>query len=225
MHAFVHLILGFKNRTFLINPVFVALRLLNMILLVVSSCVTNSELLNPHSFYLCISIGLSGPPPSLSSLTLTKTYCTRTCQPVHILALCVAVTSSSDCTLSVYTTESVSHQAQSLCPQRLTVQENPHHHCHYSSILPLSLHQPASAHKLLCLLNAASIPLTSTRIPSTNEMHISAHKMGQMQLLQMWAGSNCGSAVSCSFTAVSGLVMFLGHHAHITETKKIHISA
>lgn len=62
--------------------------------------------LHPHSFSLCISICLSRPPPFLSSPTLTKTYCTRTCQCVHIIALCVVVTSSADCTLSVYVTDS-----------------------------------------------------------------------------------------------------------------------
>lgn len=107
-----------------------------MILLVVSSCVTNSELLNPHSFYLCISMGLSGPPPFFSSLTLTKTYCTRTCQPVHIIALCVVVTSSSDCTLSVYTTESVSHQAQSYLSTETHCPRKP------PPPLPLLLHPP-----------------------------------------------------------------------------------
>lgn len=74
------------------------------------------------------------PPPSL---TLTKTYCTRTRQPVHITAPCVAVTSTPDSTLCMCMTDSVSQQVQSLCPQRITVQDRPHPHRHSSSVLPV----------------------------------------------------------------------------------------
>lgn len=53
----------------------------------------------PYSFSLSMSIHLSSPPFQLSP-TLTKIYCMRTCKPVHIMALCMAVTSSSHCALS-----------------------------------------------------------------------------------------------------------------------------
>lgn len=117
-----------------------------MILLVASPSVTDSELLNSIlTPSLCVYHSVCPTPvPFLSSLTLTKTYCSRTCQPVLIIALCVAVTS----TLSVYVTDSVSNQVQPLCPQRATVQEDLLRH--YSSIHPCL---PASAlvHKLLHL--------------------------------------------------------------------------
>lgn len=116
---------------------------------------------------MCISIGLSSPPSLLSTLTLTKTYCTRTCQPIHIIALCVAVTSSSDYTLSVYVTKNISNRVQLLCPQSHTVQDDPHHYYHYSSI-----HPDLQSTNSLTPRNAASSLILS------NEMHISAHGKG-----------------------------------------------
>lgn len=106
LHAFAHLILGSKNSSSDSSCLCSSSSFEYDLTCCLSLCHWLWALeLHPHS--LCMSIRLSGPPPFLSSPTLTKTYCTRTCQPVHIIALCVVVTSSADCTLSVYVTDSV----------------------------------------------------------------------------------------------------------------------
>lgn len=174
-----------------IHPVFVAYRLLNMILLVVSPCVPE---LHPHSFSLCKSIRLSGPPPFLSSLTLTKTYCTDMSACPHN-----STVRGSDKQLRLHIVSV--YDRQRLQPSSVTLSTETH--CPRRPLPPLplvGLNQQASVQELLCtqkMLLPQSFPLISTRIPSTNEMHISAHKRGQMQLLQMWAGSSCASAASC----------------------------
>ena len=159
LHEFLHLLLGFKNNTsdsscpcsFLLS---------NIIVFAPSPCVTISKalILHPRSFSLCVYIGLSGPPPFLSSPTLTKTYCTRTCQPVYIIALCVAVTSRSVCTLLVYMTVSVSKQLQSLSYRDSVFNTTP-------TIIATNPPSSLSACLNRPLLASSVNPLISTRIP------------------------------------------------------------
>lgn len=107
------------------HPVFVALILLNIILLVVSLCVTDSELLNS----VCINRSVWTPTLSLLSSTDKDLL-------YH--------------DMSAWPHNSTVHGRDSVCDrQRDPLSKTTPTHHHHASILCICLHQQATVHKLL----------------------------------------------------------------------------
>lgn len=109
------------------HPVFVALILLNIILLVVSLCVTDSELLNS----VCINRSVWTPTLSLLSSTDKDLL-------YHDMSACPHNS-------TVYGRDSVCDRQR----DPLSKTTPTHHHQHHASILCICLHQQATVHKLL----------------------------------------------------------------------------
>lgn len=109
------------------HPVFVALILLNIILLVVSLCVTDCELLNS----VCINRSVWTPTLSLLSSTDKDLL-------YHDMSACPHNS-------TVYGRDSVCDRQR----DPLSNTTPTHHHQHHASILCICLHQQATVHKLL----------------------------------------------------------------------------
>lgn len=173
----------------MINSVFVAPRLLNPVFLAVSPCVSNSVLSNSIlTPSLCIYLFVWTPTLSLLFyINKDVLYEDMSACPHN------GTVHGSDKQfrlhiVRVYDRQRL-QQVQLVCPQTSTVQNNPNHRHHHSFIIWIAV----SKVKKSCFFSHF---LDIRRVSSTNEMHISGHKRGQMQLLQMWTGSSCGL---CSF--------------------------